>query len=65
MPCFHSNFDQFNSVDAGGTARYRITPYQVKVQIKLHTISPEEIEMRNTFKQSESYKKVEFLAEKN
>ena len=39
-PCSHSNFDQLISIDTEGTARYRVTPYPVKVETVLNTISP-------------------------
>ena len=42
IPCSHSNFDQLISIDTEGTARYRVTPYPVKVKTILNTISPEE-----------------------
>ena len=38
VPCSHSNFDQLISVDTEGTARYRVTPYPVKVETILNTI---------------------------
>ena len=38
-------FDQPISLDTQGTARYRKTPYPVKVLTKLNTVSPEEIEL--------------------
>ena len=40
VPCSHSNFDQLISIDTEGTARYRVTPYPVKVETILNTISP-------------------------
>ena len=49
VPCSHSNFDQLISTDTEGTARYRVTPYPVKVETKLNTISPEEIVLDNMF----------------
>ena len=49
VPCSHSNFDQLISIDTVGTARYRVTPCPVKVETKLNTISPEEIELDNMF----------------
>ena len=49
VPCSHSNFDQFISIDTEGTARYRVTPYPVKVETILDTISPEEIVLDNMF----------------
>ena len=49
VPCLHSNFDQLISIDTEGTARYRVTPYPVKVETKLNTISPEETELENMF----------------
>ena len=48
-PCSHSNFDQIISIDTEGTARYRVTPYAVKLEKKLNNISPEEIELDNMF----------------
>ena len=48
-PCSHSNFDQLISIDAEGTARYRVTPYPIKVETILNTISPEEIVLDNMF----------------
>ena len=49
VPCSHSNFDQLISIDTEGTARYRVTPYPVKVATILNTISPEEIVFDNMF----------------
>ena len=49
VPCSHSNFDQLISIDTEGTARYRVTPYPVKVETILNTISPEEIVLDNKF----------------
>ena len=49
VPCSHSNFDQLISIDTEGTARYRVTPYPVKVETILNTISPEEIVLDNMF----------------
>ena len=49
VPCSHSNFDQLFSIDTEGTARYRVTPYPVKVETILNTISPEEIVLDNMF----------------
>ena len=49
VPCSHSNFDQLISMDTEGTARYRVTPYPVKVEKKLNTTSPEEIVLDNMF----------------
>ena len=49
VPCSHSNFDQLISIDTEGTARYRVTPYPVKVETVLNTISPEEIVLDNMF----------------
>ena len=46
---FTSNFDQLISIDTEGTARYRVTPYPVKVETILNTISPEEIVLDNMF----------------
>ena len=40
VPCSHSNFDQLISIDTEVTARYRVTPYPVKVETILNTISP-------------------------
>ena len=47
--CSHNNFDQLISVEAKGTARYRLTPFPVKVETILHTFSPDEIEVDNVF----------------
>ena len=47
VTCSHSNFDQLISIDTEGTARYRVTPYPVKVETILNTISPEEIVLDN------------------
>ena len=44
-----SNFDQIISIDTEGTARYRVTPYTVKVETKLNFKSPGEIELDNLF----------------
>ena len=49
IPCSHSNFDQLISIDTEGTARYRVTPYPVKAETILNTISPEEIVLDNMF----------------
>ena len=49
VPCSHSNFDQLISRDTEGTARYRVTPYPVKVETILSTISPDEIVLDNMF----------------
>ena len=49
VPCSHSNFDQLLSIDTEGAARYRLTPYPVKVETILNTISPEEIVLDNMF----------------
>ena len=49
VPCSHSNFDQLISIDTEGTARYRVTPYLVKLETILKTISPEEIVLDNMF----------------
>ena len=49
VPCSHSNFGQLISIDTEGTARYRVTPYPVKVETKLNSISPDEIELDNMF----------------
>ena len=49
VPFSHSNFDQLISMDTEGTARYRVTPYIVKVETILNTISPEEIVLDNMF----------------
>ena len=49
LPCSHSNSDQLISIDTEGAARYRVTPYPVKVETKLNTISHEEIELDNMF----------------
>ena len=48
-PCSHSNFDQLIAIDTEGTARYRVTPYRVKVETKLNTISPDETVLDNMF----------------
>ena len=47
-----NNFDQLISVDTKGTARYRLTPFPVKVETILHTISPDKIEVDNLFSQT-------------
>ena len=49
VPCSHSNFDQLISIDTEGASRYRLTPYPVKVETMLNTISPEEIVLDNMF----------------
>ena len=49
VPRSHSNFDQLTSIDTEGTARYRVTPYPVKVETILNTISPEETVLDNMF----------------
>ena len=49
VPCSHRNFDKLKSIGTEGTARYRVTPYLLKVETKLNTISPEEIELDNVF----------------
>ena len=49
VPGSQSNFDHVISIDTEGTARYRVTPYPVKVETKLNTTSPEEIELNNMF----------------
>ena len=49
VPCSHSNFDQLISIDTEGASRYRLTPYPVKVETILNTISPEEIVLDNMF----------------
>ena len=49
VPCSHSNFDQLISIDTEGTARYRVTPYPVKVETILNTLSSEEIVLDNMF----------------
>ena len=49
LPCSHSNCDQLISIDTERAARYRVTPYPVKVETKLNTISPKEIELDNMF----------------
>ena len=49
VSCSHSNFDQLISIDTEGTARYRVTPYPVKVETVLNTISPEEIVLDKMF----------------
>ena len=54
VPCSHSNFDQLISIDTEGTARYRVTPYPVKVETILNTISPEEIVLDNMFSKASS-----------
>ena len=47
--CSHSNFDQLISIDTEGASRYRLTPYPVKVETMLNTISPEEIVLDKMF----------------
>ena len=49
VPCSHSNFDQLISIDTEGASRCRLTPYPVKVETILNTISPEEIVLDNMF----------------
>ena len=49
VPCSHSNFDHLISIDTEGADRYRLTPYPVKVETILNTISPEEIVLDNMF----------------
>ena len=49
VPCSHSNFDQLISIDTEGASRYRLTPYPVKVETMLNTISPEEIVLDTMF----------------
>ena len=49
VPCSHSNFDQLISIDTEGASRYRLTPYPVKVETMLNTISPEEILLDNIY----------------
>ena len=49
VPRSYSNFDQLISIDTEGTTRYRVTPYPVKVETKLNTILPDEIELDNMF----------------
>ena len=49
VPCSHSNFDQLISIDTEGTARFRVTPYPLKVETILITISPEKIVLDNMF----------------
>ena len=49
VPCSHSNFDQLISIDTDGASRYRLTPYPVKVETMLNTISPEETVLDNMF----------------
>ena len=49
VPCSHSNFDQLISIETEVTARYRVTPYPVKVETILNTISPEEIVLDSMF----------------
>ena len=69
VPCSHSNFDQFISIDTEGAARYRLTPYPVKVETVLNTISPEEILLDNMFSkasliESGIYSKEQLVQEK-
>ena len=52
VPCSHNKFDQLISVDTKGTARCRLTPFPVKVETILHTISTEEIEVDNLFRRA-------------
>ena len=49
VPCSHSNFDQLISIDTEGASQYRLTPYPVKVETMLNTISPEVIVLDNMF----------------
>ena len=69
VPCSHSNFDQLISIDTEGTARYRVTPYPVKVETILNTISPEEIVLDNMFskaslRESGIYSKEQLIQER-
>ena len=52
VQCSHSNFDQLISIDTEGTARYRVTPYPVKVETVLNFVSPEKIVLDNMFSKS-------------
>ena len=47
--CSHNKFDQLISIDKKGTVRYRLTPFPIKFETILHTISPEEIRVDNLF----------------
>ena len=49
VPCSHNYFDKLISIDIRGTVRYRLTPFPIKVETILHTISPEEIRVDNLF----------------
>ena len=69
VPCSHSNFDQLISIDTEGTARYRVTPYPVKVETILNTIPPEEIVLDNMFSkasliESGKYNKEQLIQER-
>ena len=64
VPCSHSNFDLLISIDTEGTARYRVTPYPVKVETILNTISPEEIVLDNMFSKA-FYLKVVYTVKNN
>ena len=49
VPCSHNNFDQLISSDTKESARYRLTPFPIKVETVLHTILPEEIKVDNLY----------------
>ena len=51
-PCSNSNFDHLISIDTEGTARYRVTPYPVKDETILNTLSPEEIVLDYIFSEA-------------
>ena len=52
VPYSHNNFEQLISIDIKGTVRYRLTPFPIKVETILHTISPEEIRVDNLFRRA-------------
>ena len=70
VSCSHSNLGQLISIDTEGAARYRVTPYPVKVETILNTISPEEIVVDNMFskeclKESGIYSKEQLIQERD
>ena len=68
VPCSHSNFDQLISIDIEGTSRYRVTPYPIKVETKLNTISHVDIDLDNISKasviESGTYSKEQLVQER-
>ena len=63
VPCSHSNFDQLDSIDTEGSARYIVAPYPVKVETILNTISPEEIVLDNMFSKASLIESVTYSKE--